>query len=111
MIAALIQSVTGLFMTDDIFFEGPLHDYIDEGTFDWVYLLHHNAWRVVVGAVAVHLFAHVVYGVVLRDSTPLSMITGQKHVALPPVSTPWIRALFSFAAGVAAFAVLAYLAD
>lgn len=111
MIAALVQSATGLFMTDDIFFEGPLHDYVDEATFDWIYLLHHNAWRFVAVAVGVHLLAQLIYGVVLRDLTPLSMITGQKRVALPTVSTPWIRALFSLAMSVVTFLVLALLAD
>ena len=111
MVGALVQSVTGLFMTDDIFFEGPLHDYVDDTTFDWVYFLHHNAWRLVLVAVAVHLLAQLVYGVVLRDSTPISMVTGQKQVALPPVSTPWMRALLSFTLAGATFAGLALLAD
>lgn len=111
MIAALVQSVTGLFMTDDIFFDGPLHSYIEEDTFDWVYLLHHNAWRFVTAAVVVHLLAHLIYGIVLRDPTPLSMITGQKRVTLPTVSTPWVRALVSLAAGVGTFAALTLLAD
>ncbi len=111
MLGALVQSVTGLFMTDDIFFEGPLHDYVDDTTFDWIYLIHHNAWRLVAVAVTVHLLAHLIYGAVLRDPTPLSMVTGQKQVALPRVSTPWIRALFSFALGIVTFALLTFLAD
>lgn len=111
MFAVLIQSVTGLFMTDDIFFEGPLHDYVDEATFDWIYLFHHNAWRFILVAVVVHLLAQIIYGVVLRDPTPLSMVTGQKRVALPAVSTPWIRALFSLGMGVVTFFVLAFFAD
>ena len=111
MFAALIQSVTGLFMTDDIFFKGPLHDYVDEATFDWIYLFHRNAWQFVLVAVVVHLLAQIIYGVVLRDPTPLSMVTGQKRVALPAVSTPWIRALFSLAMGVVTFFVLAFFAD
>ncbi len=111
MMAALVQSVTGLFMTDDIFFEGPLNSYIDEDTFDWIYLLHHNAWRFVIAAVAVHLSAHLIYGVILRDSTPLSMITGQKRVTLPAVSTPWVRALISLGAASLMFGLLTWLAD
>lgn len=111
MVGALVQSATGLFMTDDIFFEGPLHDYVDDTTFDWIYLIHHNAWRLVVVAVAVHLLAQFIYGIVLRDPTPIGMVTGQKPVDLPRVSTPWIRALFSFALGVVTFAVLTLLAD
>ena len=111
MFGALVQSATGLFMTDDIFFEGPLHDYVDDATFDWIYLVHHNAWRLVVVAVAVHLLAQFIYGVVLRDPTPIGMVTGRKLVALPQVSTPWIRAVFSFGLSVLTFVVLVILAD
>lgn len=111
MLGALVQSTTGLFMTDDIFFDAPLHDLVDKATFEWIYLLHHNAWWLVLVAIAVHLSAQLVYGVVLRDPTPLGMITGQKQVALPTVSTPWLRALFSLTLGVATFVILALYAD
>lgn len=111
MLGALVQSTTGLFMTDDIFFDAPLHDLVDKATFEWIYLLHHNAWWLVLVAIAVHLSAQLVYGVVLRDPTPLGMITGQKQVALPTVPTPWLRALFSLTLGVATFVILALYAD
>ena len=111
MLGALTQAVTGLFMTDDIFFDGPLHDTIEDSTFEWIYAIHHNAWRVVIAAVGVHLVAHLIYGVVLRDPIPLSMVTGQKQVALSPTVTPWLRASFSLGAGVVTFVVLVLLAD
>lgn len=111
MLAAVFQSVTGLFMTDDIFFEGPLFDLVDDPVASWVREIHLNAWRVVVVAVAIHLLAHLVYGIVLRDPTPLSMVTGQKDVDLPPTVTPWMRALLSLFVGLLVFVSLAMLAD
>ena len=111
MAAALAQSVTGLFMTDDIFFEGPLYRYINDDAFELIYFLHHNAWRVVAAMVLVHVLAHVIYGVILRDPTPLSMITGKKRVALPAVSTPRLPAVISLVLCVATFTLLAWLAE
>ena len=111
MLAAFAQSVSGLFMTDDIFFEGPLYDYADGVVADGFYWVHHNAWMVVASAVVVHLVAHLIYGVVFRDSTPLSMITGKKRLELSPVATPWWWALFSFGVAAVVFLVLGMLAD
>ena len=111
MFGAVVQSTTGLFMTDDIFFDAPFHDLVDKDTFEWIYLIHHNAWRFVLVAITVHFLAQIVYGVVLRDPTPLGMITGKKQVALPTVSTPWFGALLSFTLGVATFVILTLYAD
>ena len=111
MLAALAQSVSGLFMTDDIFFDGPLFRYIDDATADTLSGIHHNAWRVVLGAVGLHLVAHLIYGLVLRDSTPLSMITGKKDVTLAPASNSWYGAALSVVIASVVFLGLAVLAD
>lgn len=111
MLAALLQSTSGLFMTDDIFFEAPLYDWVDDSVSALVRDIHTNAWRLVLVAVAVHLAAHVIYGVVLRDPTPLSMVTGKKEVELPAAETPWFRAVVSLGVGVTVFLVLTVLAD
>ena len=110
MLAALTQAVTGLFMTDDIFFDGPLYPYISSDIADIVDDIHENMWRVVIAAIGIHLIAHFVYGVVLRDSTSLSMITGYKRVALPPTNNRWPQAYISVVLAVVMFAVLARLA-
>ncbi len=111
MLAATAQGITGLFMTDDIFFEGPFYDYINEDAASWLEVIHRNVWRIVLIAVCVHLLAHLIYGLILRDATPLSMVTGKKAVKLPPTTTPKLRALCSLVVGSAVFAGLILLAD
>lgn len=99
--AVSMQVATGLFATDDIFTEGPLHRFASPefaSTASWI---HRRLHWLVLGAVGVHLVAHLVYGVVLRDATPLAMFTGRKRVALPPTPHYWLRAVLTAAVATA----------
>ena len=92
--AACVQVGTGLFATDDIFTEGPLHGHVSDefaSAADWV---HHRLHWLILGAVGVHLAAHAIYGLVLRNPTPLAMLTGRKRDRddLPPARSFWWRA-------------------
>ena len=111
MLCVLVQATSGLFMTDDIFYDGPFYRLIDDDTFTWVSAIHRNIWMIVVTAVSAHLLAHVIYGLVLRDPTPLSMISGKKNVAMTPVTTPWARAVLSLLLGLATFIVIGIYAE
>jgi hypothetical protein len=56
----------------------------------------------------VHLAAHAVYGFVLRDRTPLAMLTGRKPrtASLPGTGHFWLRASVTLALAVAAVALV-----
>lgn len=85
--AVLVQAVTGLFTTDDIFIEGPLVRYADDAVVSTMTAIHHRAFYLVIAAIAIHLSAHLVYG--LRGSRmPLSMFSGRKAVAQTVTQTP-----------------------
>ena len=111
MVAAIAQSTTGLFMTDDIFFEAPLHRWIDGDAADMVDDVHSNAWRLIGFAVGVHLIAHLVYGVLLRDPISLSMFTGRKYGPITPTSYRVSALLISASLALVAFMALYWLAD
>jgi len=100
--AAAVQVGTGLFTTDDIFTEGPLHGYVSNELARTASWIHHRVHWLVLGAGVVHLAAHAVYAL-LRDPTPLSMFTGRKQLELPATAHFWVRAAVTsvFAAGVA----------
>lgn len=84
MIALLfLQAGAGLMTTDDIFTEGPLVRYAPEAWVSAASTLHRQLYYLVMGAVGVHLLAHVVYGL-RRDPLPLAMIHGRKAASLPP---------------------------
>ena len=100
--AAALQVGTGLFATDDIFTEGPLHRYVSNELARTATWLHHRVHWLVLGAGVVHLAAHAVYGL-LRDPTPLTMFTGRKRLELPATPHFWVRAAVTslLAAGIA----------
>ncbi len=91
-LAATLQVGTGLFATDDIFNEGPLNRHVSAEFASAASWLHRRVHWVILAAVGVHLTAQAVYGLVLRDRTPLAMFTGRKPVSLPPTPHCWWRA-------------------
>ena len=103
--AVAVQVATGLFASDDIFTEGPLHRLASAELASVASWVHRRLHWLVLGAVCVHLAAHAIYGLVLRDPTPLAMFTGRKPVALPPTPHFWLRALLT--AALAAFVAAA----
>ena len=95
--AAAVQVGSGLFATDDIFTEGPLYGYVSSEFAHAATWIHHRAHWLVLGAGVVHLTAHAVYGLVLRDPTPLAMFTGRKRLELPATPHFWLRAFVTAA--------------
>ncbi|MCY4656583.1 MAG: cytochrome b/b6 domain-containing protein [Gammaproteobacteria bacterium] len=106
MLAALVQSSTGLFTTDDIFFEGPLTQYVEEDFSNLARWIHHQNWWIIVTLVSIHLLAHLIYLVVLRDKLPLSMFHGMKKISGKDTQDYPIRALLC---GIVAIAVFSFL--
>ena len=92
--ATTVQVGTGLFATDDIFTEGPLHNYASAEFARVANWIHHRLHWLILGGLGVHVTAHAVYGFVLRDRTPLAMFTGRKpgREHLPSTRSFWFRA-------------------
>lgn len=111
LLAAFAQASTGLFMTDDIFFDGPLRDWLHRDLEDAVYDIHHNAWWLVICAIGVHLTAQLVYGVVLKQSIPIGMITGRKRTSVEPTEYGYLALIVSLGLAASCFLTLAWLAD
>ena len=84
VIGAALQAVTGLFTTDDIFTEGPLHGHVSSDLAETMTWIHHRVFWLVLGAIGVHLTAHLVYAL-RKDMTALAMFSGRKAVDVPPV--------------------------
>lgn len=87
LLAVLVQAVSGLFTTDDIFIEGPLVRHASSGLISNMSWLHHRVFMLVLAAIAMHLTAHLVYGL-RRDPLPLAMFTGTKQLPAGLQDTP-----------------------
>ena len=101
------QITAGLFTTDDIFTEGPLYGLVAAEVSSAASWIHHRLHWLILAAIGVHLTAHAVYGFVLRDRTPLAMVTGRKPVDLPSTPHFWLRAGFTLALALGVVALVA----
>ena len=105
-LAVAVQVGTGLFTTDDIFTEGPLYGFASPDFSSAATWIHHRLHWLILAAIATHLAAHAVYGIVLHDRTPLGMFTGRKAVDLPSTPHFWLRAALTLAVAVGSVAVV-----
>lgn len=107
-VALSIQGVAGLFTTDDIFIEGPLVQFVEDDVAEFATDVHQETWKFILALIGIHLTAHLVYGLVLRDSLPLSMVTGNKLLDIPPTNFSSRRATTVWLFCVLVFWVLFY---
>lgn len=73
-----LQAVSGLFVDDDVLYQGPYYSAVDaelQGTFQW---LHHNIFDVIIGVIVLHLLAIAWYQLVLKYPLIGAMLHGKK---------------------------------
>ena len=106
LLALLVQAGTGLFANDDIITEGPLFDWIDKSTSDWLTRIHKLNEEVIIALVSVHILAVLFYFFFKRENLVKPMITGFKQgdsaEPEPATGRTWAAALV---AGLAALGV------
>ncbi|MBL8383668.1 MAG: cytochrome b/b6 domain-containing protein [Burkholderiales bacterium] len=85
MLAALLfQAVSGLFVNDDIAFEGPLYKWAGKELSDRLMSLHHLNEKVILALVALHLAAIAFYFFFHKDNLVRPMVTGIKRARAQP---------------------------
>lgn len=103
ILVLLLQAITGLFVDDEIFNQGPLAGKVSNAVVAQLTTIHrYNEW-VILGAVAAHLAAIATYHWGLGTNLVGPMIHGRMQLAVPqPRQAPlWLAALL-FAAACAA---------
>lgn len=75
------QAITGLFMTDDIFFFAPYYSAVSSTVQEWMNTLHHQLFTVLQFAIGAHIAAALVYVFINKQPLIQAMITGKKKVA------------------------------
>ena len=102
------QGLTGLFNSDGLLLDGPLHHALGTEWTDRLGAWHETLFWVLCGMVALHVAAVLVYQFHLRQNLLLPMLTGGETGRRPPVSS-WRAVLVALlCAGLLALAV--YLA-
>lgn len=78
LVLILLQAVSGLFISDDVFSAGPYNSIIDK-EFERVFgFIHHNGFDVLIAAVAIHVMAIFYHEGILRQPLIKAMVTGKK---------------------------------
>ena len=108
LLTLTLQSVAGLFTTDDVFYEGPLVQFAEDEIVETATDLHHQVWKFILALIAIHLSAHSVYLFFLRSRIPLSMFTGRKLTESPETTWSNWRAALAFGIALAVFLILLY---
>jgi len=81
LIVILIQSVTGLFMSDEDYeFYGPLEDLIEGEYVSVISFCHQNLINLIITLVILHLLAIIYHSVLKKQSVIMPMITGKKSI-------------------------------
>ncbi len=78
---AAVQSVTGLFNSDDILTSGPWHGAVSDDTADTLSWLHAVNFNVLLALAGLHVAAILAYWLRLRINLVTAMITGRKRGA------------------------------
>jgi cytochrome b len=75
-----LQAVSGLFVTDDIIFNGPYYASVEEQIQEIMQTIHHSVFDWLLYLIGLHLLAILFYKLKLKQSLVKPMIDGKKHV-------------------------------
>ena len=84
LLLLIVQSVTGLFTSDDIVYAGPYNGAVTDSTAKLLGHLHSLNFNFILAAVALHLLAIGFYTFAKKHSLVPAMFTGRKPSALVP---------------------------
>lgn len=73
-----LQSISGLFMSDDVFSSGPYHGVLDSDVENIMKFIHHNFFDYLLIAIGFHILAIAFYWKVKKQNLVVPMITGEK---------------------------------
>lgn len=108
LVLVLAQALTGLFNSDGLLFDGPLHHALDSGTTDALGELHDQLYWIILGFAGLHVGAIAWYKWARGEALVQAMIDGGDRGRAPAVSNWRAVLLVVFCAGALALAV--YLA-
>ena len=73
-----LQSISGLFMTDDILFSGVLYGWLDDGVNESIQWFHNNSFNALIALITIHVIAVIVHAKTSEPYIINAMIHGKK---------------------------------
>ncbi len=83
LLLVLVQGLTGLFSSDDIFTEGPFYSLVSSKTADFLTSIHHLNFNLLLAAITLHISAVAYHGIIRKEPLVKSMLTGKKVMHQP----------------------------
>jgi len=81
ILTLLVQATTGLFCSDEFFFDGPLHHLIkNKNTMSLIRDVHEIAFDLLLVLASIHILAVFYYWIIKRENLILPMLTGYKRL-------------------------------
>lgn len=81
LVLVAIQGISGLFMTDDVFLDGPYRQMADSDTLEVMNWLHHVAFDILVYVIALHVGAIMFYTFYKKRRLVPAMIHGKQKTS------------------------------
>jgi cytochrome b len=112
LLLLLAETLTGLYVANDIADEGPLTEIVPARVADAIDAAHAIVWDVLLAAIVLHVLAIVAYAAAKGQNLLRPMISGRKvllaSIAAPRLASP-ARAALLFAGAAGAAALIANL--
>lgn len=92
------QAISGMFISDEIFSEGPYYGLLSEHWQDIADFLHHNVYNAIIAIVVLHVGTIFYYKVKKKQALTKAMLTGYKESSLDAIEVRsniqfWVRLL------------------
>ncbi|MDT8878204.1 cytochrome b/b6 domain-containing protein [Halomonas saccharevitans] len=87
LVSLSVQAISGLFLSDDVFFQAPLYDRVSTTTSDALRTLHHWNGQLLLGLIGLHLVALLIHRW-KGERLVGAMIHGVKRLPGPPHDSP-----------------------
>lgn len=94
LLVILVQAATGLFISDQIFSDGPYYGVLSSYWQGVVNFLHHNVFNLLLGFIGVHIAAIIYYKLKKNQALTQAMISGYKKLDKEDIEQesgfPWL---------------------
>lgn len=87
LLLVLTQAISGLFMTDDVFLDGPYRHTVSDSVLDVMSFLHHQGFNALVAIIALHVGAIIFYAVYKKQNLTRTMVSGKAPVSAEGIAS------------------------
>lgn len=111
LLCIAVQTVSGLFSSDDVTETGPLAAHVSDATVELMTRIHHVGRWVLLVLIALHVVAVLMHWVVRDDNLVAPMLTGRKDADEPEalrIVSSWLALALAAASALAVWALVAW---